>query len=596
MSDEILQVNPLVSKGYSLEADMLRGWRPPKYRTEYPLLYETDYEYNQSNICIYTGYKPPDSFAIHAEYSDGTDATYPFEYSEPGLITYLNRKRKLLPCIPNGMAADIPDDCLIFDSKFEGGNLDRVEMVSKDEYDLYMRIDTNTNGHMHWFYFSVSQIKYKRTVKFNIVNFTRSTSLYAAGMKPRVFSAQEVQNGQSAGWELGGDQVNFTNSKVTKLNSKKQFYMLTFTYKFKYSNDKVWFATSIPYTYCRLEKIFKILKSEVSSYITTSSLCRSLSMVNIPLVTITNPNIPIEYKKYILTVGRVHPAETVGSWVMEGFIRFLSSKHPEAAALRNKFIFKIVPMLNPDGVIVGNSRTSMSGDDLNRTYINPSEDNHPEITALKDLVQSLTSTDQKKIFLFIDIHGHFSKKGSFIYGPSFPMHNSMYIKTKLIPRLMGERTEMFRYYSSKFNVSKNKKKAARAVMSSQFKITHSYTLETSYYGYFNHNRETLPFTPEKLFVLGEKLARSILEYQCMLERDDLKYQQRKKGKTQFIQEMESKINCDSFGDFDFEIPDFSFSQTTNHHKFPTDTFTSISFKHETHAKRDLDEWVSVKNI
>jgi murein tripeptide amidase MpaA len=32
------------------------------------------------------------------------------------------------------------------------------------------------------------------------------------------------------------------------------------------------------------------------------------------------------------------------------------------------FVFYIVPMLNPDGVIVGNYRTSYSGKDLNRQF------------------------------------------------------------------------------------------------------------------------------------------------------------------------------------------------------------------------------------
>ena len=31
-------------------------------------------------------------------------------------------------------------------------------------------------------------------------------------------------------------------------------------------------------------------------------------------------------------------------------------------------IFKIVPMLNPDGVILGNTRTGVAGKDLNRQY------------------------------------------------------------------------------------------------------------------------------------------------------------------------------------------------------------------------------------
>ena len=36
-----------------------------------------------------------------------------------------------------------------------------------------------------------------------------------------------------------------------------------------------------------------------------------------------------------------------------GSINFLMSERPAARALREQYIFKIVPMLNPDGVIHG---------------------------------------------------------------------------------------------------------------------------------------------------------------------------------------------------------------------------------------------------
>ncbi|OBS67497.1 hypothetical protein A6R68_03962, partial [Neotoma lepida] len=36
----------------------------------------------------------------------------------------------------------------------------------------------------------------------------------------------------------------------------------------------------------------------------------------------------------------------------------------DAQLLRDTFVFKVVPMLNPDGVIVGNYRCSLAGRDL----------------------------------------------------------------------------------------------------------------------------------------------------------------------------------------------------------------------------------------
>ena len=55
-------------------------------------------------------------------------------------------------------------------------------------------------------------------------------------------------------------------------------------------------------------------------------------------------------------MARVHPGETVGSWMMKGVIDYLTSECDEVRFLRNNYLFKIIPMLNPDGVICGNYR------------------------------------------------------------------------------------------------------------------------------------------------------------------------------------------------------------------------------------------------
>jgi len=57
----------------------------------------------------------------------------------------------------------------------------------------------------------------------------------------------------------------------------------------------------------------------------------------------------------------VHPGESNASWMMRGVINYLISDDPKAAFLRDTYVFKIIPMLNPDGVIVGNYRCSLIG-------------------------------------------------------------------------------------------------------------------------------------------------------------------------------------------------------------------------------------------
>jgi cytosolic carboxypeptidase protein 2/3 len=62
---------------------------------------------------------------------------------------------------------------------------------------------------------------------------------------------------------------------------------------------------------------------------------------------------------------------------MEGFLKELTSSSMFARNIRAQYLFKVVPMINPDGVVRGNYRFSAAGYDLNRRWKNPSETSHP---------------------------------------------------------------------------------------------------------------------------------------------------------------------------------------------------------------------------
>ena len=70
---------------------------------------------------------------------------------------------------------------------------------------------------------------------------------------------------------------------------------------------------------------------------------------------------------------------------MDGVIQYLVGDSMEAVKLRDLFVFYIVPMLNPDGVIIGNYRCSLSAKDLNRQWIDPKRYLYPEIYAIKNV-------------------------------------------------------------------------------------------------------------------------------------------------------------------------------------------------------------------
>jgi len=80
-------------------------------------------------------------------------------------------------------------------------------------------------------------------------------------------------------------------------------------------------------------------------------------------------------KPTIFISARVHPGETPASFVLDGIWSILTNeKSEQGQVLREKFVFKVVPILNPDGVYRGYFRLDTLGQNLNRYYTNPTPD------------------------------------------------------------------------------------------------------------------------------------------------------------------------------------------------------------------------------
>lgn len=137
---------------------------------------------------------------------------------------------------------------------------------------------------------------------------------------------------------------------------------------------------------------------------------------------------------------------------MKGVIDFLVSSEPEAVELRDKFVFKIVPMLNPDGVINGNYRCSLAGCDLNRRWKYPSEALHPTVYHTKALIKKLGS--ERPLALYCDLHGHSRRKNIFIYGNHCADRPEA---TRAFPFLMSKLSQPhFSYDYSRFSTCRSK--------------------------------------------------------------------------------------------------------------------------------------------
>jgi len=94
-----------------------------------------------------------------------------------------------------------------------------------------------------------------------------------------------------------------------------------------------------------------------------------LGGITIPILKITNPYDSKQPKKpVIMLIGRQHSGETHSSFIIHGLINFLISKNPFANKLRQEYEWWILPMVNPDGIIIGNYRTNLQGKDMNRNF------------------------------------------------------------------------------------------------------------------------------------------------------------------------------------------------------------------------------------
>lgn len=111
---------------------------------------------------------------------------------------------------------------------------------------------------------------------------------------------------------------------------------------------------------------------------------------------------------------------------------------------------------------------------------------------MRNLVREIQKNDKHRIQFYLDVHAHSGRKAIFMYGPHFPLHCTKYMKIRTLPKLVSERTDMFRFFSCKFRIEKYKENCARIAMWRDFNITNVYTVETSSYGYLSRERETIP--------------------------------------------------------------------------------------------------------
>jgi len=440
---------------------------------------------------------------------------------------------------------------LSFDACFESGNLMKAIQRGPTEYDLFCRPDLHSAAqHTQWFYFAVSNTHNKSLgenqpsrIKFNIVNMLKNDSLFNQGMRPVMYSVKDSNNSNDdpKGWVRCGvpGSISYFANRFTRLSNDGQstanpanYYTLTFTVDFHNADDTYLLAHSYPYTYTDLKYHLNNLLSSprTSRHMRRKLLCKTLGGHDADILTIADFAATenkdtgafgveeadliaqsVNKRKCIVLSARVHPGEVGASWMMKGVLDFLTSESEQAALLRSIFVFKIVPMLNPDGVVFGNNRVNLSGVDLNRTWKRPIKTEHPTIYYWKNLIRDLKSTYE--VAMFVDLHGHSRKMNTFMYGCDDRRKPRPTVR--VFPKLLSWNQYGRKYVSFAdccFAVKKGREGTGRVVVSKELGIHNSYTMEATFCGADFGPLKDVHFNTAHLCESGRALIDTLLDY------------------------------------------------------------------------------------
>ncbi|KAM7534133.1 hypothetical protein Aperf_G00000105406 [Anoplocephala perfoliata] len=362
------------------------------------------------------------------------------------------------------------------------------------EYELVLTSDLISESHVQWFFFQIAGARAGVEYTFKIVNLLKSRRLVKYGEK-LLFHSKKLAEKTGNGWtRVGFDTTyakNCNSDKNPLLKKDTTYYELKWKMVFPFDNDIGVFAHCYPYTYTDLKEDIREVM-EKSKYLPLGTvkcekLCASFAGNTCFLLTITDPEIPENQKYAAVITARVHPGETVGSWNMKGLMEFLTHpRNEKAKELRRRYVFKLVPMLNADGVI--------------------------------DVV-------------FCDFHGHSQAYNAFIYGTdsgyrtisaenptdqpkTYLTNPEQYLIDRMLPFLISKRDpRRFSFRSCRFALQPWREGCARISLWRIFNLTHCFTMETSLFGTNLEPGSNLRyFDRSDLQTLGQSVALALLDF------------------------------------------------------------------------------------
>lgn len=279
---------------------------------------------------------------------------------------------------------------LKFETDFECANGTAFSQPEPGVVSFEIRPDTNSDD-KQWFHFRLRGAGGRR-IRFRIMNAGAANVACHWHTSLPVYSADG-----GATW--------------ARIDKQGHFDIATGVFEFEHTvqSDAELLAMHFPYTYRHM--LNRLAEWSTQPGVLRETIGHSIEGRAIELLTIGTPR---PGKRGIWLTARQHAAETSCSFTLDGLIEFLLSTDPRATALRENAFFRVVPMINPDGVVHGNYRDNANGINLNRFWNNADEKNSPEVLAVMRALDAAV-VGGESFDMFIDFHSDSSAQEHYAF-------------------------------------------------------------------------------------------------------------------------------------------------------------------------------------
>lgn len=279
--------------------------------------------------------------------------------------------------LSRGLSAQVTAADITYD--FESGSLDTAITQTVNDVLLRLKLDDQYGDLYGWYYFKINRNAAGQTVNFTIEN---PDGWVNASHKPVYSYDRENWRRIDNIWMHWGTQCFYQN----------------------FIQDSVYIALVFPYTFSEMMNDLNLFAS--SPFFDYEIIGQSVRGRDIPLVTISDTSFPDDEKRTCWIISRQHPMETPPSFTIKAMMGYLiGSGAPGGENMLRYLTFKIVPMVNVDGVAEGLSRHNLNGINLNRcwAYDTTYAGEEPEVNAVHTAIDGWIARGNR-VDLFLDMH------------------------------------------------------------------------------------------------------------------------------------------------------------------------------------------------